>query len=150
MVFNKNEELKRLHSFSDNFSDKITNVVGSMPFLLLNIGWFTYWLLANTGYLGKGRVFDPFPFGLLTTAVSLEAIILSTFVLMSQRRQSKQAELRSELDYRTDLQAEVDIKTIVEILQRLSKKQGVDISDLITDMKDSDKIISEQDFSKKA
>ncbi len=131
MAINKNAEIKQLHTISDKIADRITSIAGSMPFLLLNAVWFTSWLLVNTGQFGDHLIFDKFPFGLLTTSVSLEAIVLSTFVLISQRRDAKLAELRSELDYRADLQTEVDSKTILAILERLAKNQGVDVAELL-------------------
>ena len=106
-----------------------------MPFLLLNIFWFIGWILLNEGVFGQDLIIDKFPFSFLTTAVSLEAIILSTFVLMSQRRQSKLSEHRTELDYKSDLKAEVDIKVMLTVLERLANKQGVDVSDLLQDFK---------------
>ena len=135
MAINRNKEIKRLHTFSDKSADVITKVAGSMPFLLLNIFWFIGWILLNEGVFGQDLIIDKFPFSFLTTAVSLEAIILSTFVLMSQRRQSKLSEHRTELDYKSDLKAEVDIKVMLTVLERLANKQGVDVSDLLQDFK---------------
>ena len=64
-----------------------------MIFVYVHIFWFTVWILLNTGRLGI-QPFDPFPYGLLTMVVSLEAIFLSTFVLISQNRLSQEAEHR--------------------------------------------------------
>ncbi|MGI8449880.1 MAG: DUF1003 domain-containing protein [Streptosporangiaceae bacterium] len=63
-------------------------------------------MLCNEGVFGKSLVFDPFPFGLLTLIVSLEAIFLSTFVLISQNRQQQRADRRSQADYENDIRAE--------------------------------------------
>lgn len=135
MALNRNKVIRNTHTLSDKIAGSITNIAGSMPFLILNILWFTAWLMVNTGIFGDRLVVDAFPFSFLTTAVSLEAIVLSTFVLMSQRRQAKITEVRTELDYKADLQSEIDVKTIVTILERIAKSQGVDIGDLIADMK---------------
>lgn len=143
MAINKNKELNKNHSFSDRAADFITNVAGSMPFLILNLAWFTIWVLINTGVLGENLIVDSFPFSFLTTAVSLEAIILSTFVLMSQRRQAKLSELRTELDYRTDLESDVDIKTIVSILERIAKRQNIDVADLLAHMKSGERKVEQ-------
>jgi uncharacterized membrane protein len=134
MAIDRNKELKKLHTFNDKAADSITKVAGSMPFLLLNIVWFVAWILLNEGVFGQDLVVDKFPFSFLTTAVSLEAIVLSTFVLMSQRRQSKLSEHRTELDYRSDLKAEVDIRVMLGILERLAHHQSVDIRDLLAEM----------------
>lgn len=135
MAVNKNQELKQLRTFSGRLADRITVIAGSMTFLVLNIIWFIVWILLNSGAFGNKFEFDKYPYGLLTMIVSLEAIILSSFVLISQNRQSKLSELRAELDYRTDVQAEIDVKTIVDILERLAKRQGVDVTDLLGEMK---------------
>src|SRR5437868_1882864 len=70
-------------------------------------GRFGLWILANVGLVGGALVFDKFPFGLLTMVVSLEAIFLSTFVMVSQNRQAARADIRSQLDFETNLRAEI-------------------------------------------
>jgi uncharacterized membrane protein len=135
MAINKNIETKKLHTKSDKVSSMVTKVAGSMSFLLLNVSFFAFWILLNVGAFGEQFIVDKYPFSFLTTTVSIEAILLSTFVIMSQRREAKLAEARTELDYHSDLKAEVDINTVVSILQRIADKQGVDVSDLLNDMK---------------
>ena len=135
MALNRKEAIQNANTLSDKIAGYITNIAGSMPFLFLNVVWFTGWLLVNTGVFGSHLIVDSFPFSFLTTAVSLEAIILSSFVLMSQRRQARITEVRTELDYKADLQSEIDVKTIVSILERIAKSQGVEISDLVIEMK---------------
>jgi len=135
MAINKNLEIKKVHTHTDRMSSFVTKVAGSMPFLIINVSFFAFWILLNSGVFGADLIIDKYPFSFLTTTVSIEAILLSTFVIMSQRREAKLAEARTELDYHSDLKAEVDINTIVSILQRLADKQGVDVSDLLTDMK---------------
>jgi len=138
MAINKNLETKKIHTKSDRISSFVTKVAGSMPFLIINVTFFGFWILLNTGVFGSDLIIDKYPFSFLTTTVSIEAILLSTFVIMSQRREAKLSEARTELDYHSDLKAEVDITTIVNILQRLADKQGVDVSDLLTDMKSTE------------
>src|SRR3546814_55408 len=99
MILNANEELKRIKTLEDKLADKITAFAGSMKFVYFHTTWFVIWILINIGIFGLGLKFDEFPFGLLTMIVSLEAIFLSTFILISQNRQSKLSEIRSELDY---------------------------------------------------
>lgn len=141
VAINKNEQIKKLRSFGDKLADKVTTIAGSSGFLALNVVWFVVWILMNEGVFGKHWIFDPYPFGFLTMVVSLEAIILSVFVLISQNRQSERSEIRSELDYVTDLQADAEIVTIMSILERLSEKQGIDIADLMKDLKTNQKRI---------
>ena len=75
-------QMSQQRTVQDRIADLITRWSGSMAFVYLHIAWFGIWILANTGLLGT-KSFDPFPFGLLTMIVSLEAIFLSTFVLVS-------------------------------------------------------------------
>ncbi len=88
-------------------ADAMTAFSGSMPFVYVHVIWFGVWLLCNEGVFGKSLVFDPFPFGLLTLIVSLEAIFLSTFVLLTQNRQQERADRRSQADYENDIRAEI-------------------------------------------
>jgi uncharacterized membrane protein len=69
--------------------------------------WFGVWILFNIGLVGAAVEFDRFPFGLLTMIVSLEAIFLSTFVMVSQNRQALRTEVRSQLDFEANLRSEV-------------------------------------------
>ena len=87
--------------------DKITQFAGSLSFVYLHIGWFTLWVLLNVGLIGSGRAFDKYPFGLLTLIVSLEAIFLSTFVMVSQNRQAARSDIRSDLDFENNLRSEI-------------------------------------------
>jgi uncharacterized membrane protein len=91
----------------DDVTDAVTAFAGSLSFVYLHIGWFAVWVLLNAGLFGAGLEFDGFPFGLLTLIVSLEAIFLSTFVMISQNRQAARADVRSELDFETNLRSEV-------------------------------------------
>ena len=91
----------------DRAADKITAFAGSLNFVYLHSIWFGIWILLNVGILGAALKFDKFPFGLLTMIVSLEAIFLSTFVMVSQNRQAQHAEVRSRLDFEANLRSEV-------------------------------------------
>lgn len=117
IIISKNvkKEIAKNKSISDKISDKITDFCGSIYFVYIHIIWFGVWLLYN---IFTPQPFDPYPFGLLTLIVSLEAIILATFILISQNRQSEVSELRSELDYQTDIKAE---KNTAETLALLTK-----------------------------
>jgi uncharacterized membrane protein len=88
-------------------ADRITSFAGSMKFVYIHIGWFAVWISLNVGLAGIGWEFDKYPFGLLTMIVSLEAIFLATFVMISQNRSAARADLRSELDFENNVRAEV-------------------------------------------
>jgi uncharacterized membrane protein len=113
---NENEVLVRLRTGQDRVTDGITSFAGSMRFVYIHAGWFAMWIAINAGLFGAALVFDEFPYGLLTMIVSLEAIFLSTFVMISQNRQAARADVRAELDFETNLRSEI---WSVEIGRRL-------------------------------
>ena len=98
---------QRVITAQDRAADKVTSFAGSLNFVYLHSVWFAVWVVVNVGVLGAGLKFDKFPFGLLTMIVSLEAIFLSTFVMVSQNRQAARADLRSDLDFENNLRGEI-------------------------------------------
>lgn len=122
---NLNREEKRLQGWEDKFSDLITDFAGSMKFVYVHIAWFGFWILINLGILGVIRVFDPYPFGLLTLVVSLEAIFLSTFVLISQNRLAQRDEMRANLDFQTNVRAEKEVEYMKGLLETMAMQMGI-------------------------
>jgi len=104
---NEAHRFQKVLNAQDKAADKVTNFAGSLRFVYLHSVWFGIWILINIGLIGASARFDKFPFGLLTMIVSLEAIFLSTFVMVSQNRQAKRADFRSDLDFENNLRAEV-------------------------------------------
>ena len=96
----------------DRVADQITAFSGSMAFVYLHVFWFALWIVGNV-YWWR---FDPFPFGLLTLIVSLEAIFLSTFVLLSQNRETARSDMRAEIDFETNVLSEVWLEAVAEKL----------------------------------
>jgi uncharacterized membrane protein len=112
----RNERLAMMRHrrrLQDRVADRITAFAGSMPFVYLHVLWFTGWILVNS--FGPAR-FDPYPYGLLTLVVSLEAIFLSTFVMLSQNREALRSDLRSEIDFETNVLSEVWLEAVAEKL----------------------------------
>ena len=140
MAINANKEIKTLRSAENKAADKITNFAGTMKFVYLHSFWFGAWIIINLGFLGAGLKFDEFPFGLLTLIVSLEAIFLSTFVMISQNKQASTSEIRSELDYQTDVKAEKEIDVIMKTIQRIAENQGVKVDDLLLELQEARKL----------
>ncbi len=102
-------------------ADLIADFSGSIPFLLINLIAFILWIVTNT--LGPKFVqFDPYPFQFLTMAVSLEAIFLSIFVLISQNRQSAKDRIKADLDYQVDVKSELEMSVIVTKMQEMDRK----------------------------
>ena len=104
---NENALLRAVLQAQDRAADRITAFAGSLNFVYIHSVWFGIWIAINVGVLGASLKFDKFPFGLLTMIVSLEAIFLSTFVMVSQNRQAARADVRSELDFETNLRSEI-------------------------------------------
>lgn len=110
---------------AEKFADWMTGYFGSVNFLILNGIWFFAWIFYNTGtYLGFVP-FDPFPFGLLTMIVSLEAIFLAIIVLISQNREARIAELREEVDLQINTITETELTKAINLLTILMDKNGV-------------------------
>lgn len=106
-ISNERIAFARMRTSQDRGADLITSFAGSLPFVYLHAVWFGGWILLNEGVFGEDAVFDRYPFGLLTMIVSLEAIFLSTFVMVSQNREAARQNLRAELDFETNLRSEV-------------------------------------------
>jgi CRP/FNR family cyclic AMP-dependent transcriptional regulator len=115
---NVNEEVEENLSPLQHVADWIAWFSGSMPFLGLNLLWFAAWIGLNTLPLGV-PAFDPYPFGLLTMIVSLEAIFLSCFVLISQNRQSEKDHVRSDIEYEINIKAELEVAHLHEKTDRI-------------------------------
>jgi uncharacterized membrane protein len=107
----------------ERVAHRLTQVASSTPFLVLHVLWFGTWILWNSGLLPV-RPFDPFPFGLLTMIVSLEAIFLSLFVLMSQNRESAIAELREEVTLAVNLRVEEEVTKVLQLVSGLYTRLG--------------------------
>jgi uncharacterized membrane protein len=112
----------------ERFIDALNDVASSVWFLVGHVVWFAVWLTWNSGVLPL-RAFDPYPFGMLTTIVSLEAIFLSIFVLMSQKRESAIAELREELGLQVSLRVEQEVTKTLQLVAGLYTRLGHRVSD---------------------
>jgi uncharacterized membrane protein len=111
---------------SDRVVDAITTFCGSLSFVWVHAVWFGLWIGEN---LLRGRTgFDPYPFPLLTLIVSLEAIFLSTFILISQNRDLHLSERRNQLDLQINLLSEQENTKILTMLNQIADKLGVDVS----------------------
>jgi uncharacterized membrane protein len=130
-------------SLEHRIADVITAFSGRMLFVYVHIGWFGVWILLNTGRFGI-PAFDPFPYGLLTMIVSLEAIFLSTFVLISQNRLGAETERRADLDLHIGLLTEHELTRVLQMLDIIQDKLGIvdhansDLADLEMETKPED------------
>lgn len=123
-ILEHRKQLERSRTTQDIIADRITSYSGRMSFVVLHIIWFAAWFLFNSGWFGL-KPFDPFPYGLLTMVVSLEAIFLSTFVLISQNRMGRQDKQRAELDLQIDLLTERELTRVVVMLDEIQQHLGM-------------------------
>jgi uncharacterized membrane protein len=117
-------EAVEARTLQGKIADWITDFSGSMSFVYIHAVWFGLWILLNVGVIHFPHVtqFDRFPFGLLTLIVSLEAIFLSTFVLISQNRLAWASEKRAELDLQVNLLAEQKATKVLEMLDEIARQ----------------------------
>lgn len=104
----------------ERVTDWVANFSGSLPFLALNAAIFIFWIVVNTDAIPWLGAFDPFPFQFLTMAVSLEAIFLATFVLISQNRQAAKDHVRADIEYDVNLKAELEVAHLHDKLDRMN------------------------------
>lgn len=116
-------------SFGEKMADLLVFYFGNTRFLVANAIFFLAWIILNLKIIPSFPVFDPYPFNLLTTALSLEAIWLSVLVLISQNREAKIDKLRSELDLQINLIAEQEITKILSLLTVLMERQGINVKE---------------------
>jgi uncharacterized membrane protein len=148
----KNAKERKLQ---DRIADGITDFAGHLNFVYIHMIWFGTWILVNTGKLGI-KPFDPFPYGLLTMIVSLEAIFLSTFVMISQNRMSDDAERRANLHLHIGLLTEHETTRILQMLDAIQSKLGIEnhedseLADLEMETKPEDVLAEIERLQKRA
>jgi CRP/FNR family transcriptional regulator, cyclic AMP receptor protein len=118
---NINKKMEDERTTLMRMSDWIAEFTGSLTFLFIHCAIFFFWILLNIGWLARSPIggWDLYPFGLLTMAVSLEAIILSVFVLLSQNRQAARDRVRNDIEYDVNLKAELEIEQLHEKFDHL-------------------------------
>jgi uncharacterized membrane protein len=111
----------RAESLQNRMADQITTFAGSMRFVYFHLVWFGIWIVLNIGLLGflLGKGFDPFPFGLLTMIVSLEAIFLSTFVMISQNRADEKRQALADHQWELVQKEEEQNRLLLNISQQI-------------------------------
>ena len=124
MLLTERKRQKRRASVQQKVADAITAFAGSMPFVYVNAGVFAVWGVINLGWIGL-RPFDP-SFVLLAMLASVEAIFLSTFILISQNRMSTAEARRADLDLQISLLAEHEITRVLQLVARIAEKLGLE------------------------
>ncbi|MBV9735070.1 MAG: DUF1003 domain-containing protein [Acidisphaera sp.] len=115
------QEMLDERSFADRLSDRIASFVGTIGFVVLHVCVFSLWAVLNTGLIPL-HSFDPYPFALLCMIVSLEGVLLSTFVLIKQNRMGLRSDRRSHLDLQINLLTEKEVTKVIQMLQRISER----------------------------
>lgn len=127
------EEIKsRLYvrrSWVDSLAEFLTLKFGTVPFLLTNVAVFILWILINLGDIPGIGTFDPYPFNFLTMVVSLEAIVLSVIVLITQNRQSEMEDIREQIDTEIDVRAEEEVTMLLVMLDKVARHLQVPMED---------------------
>jgi uncharacterized membrane protein len=136
-------------TFFEAAADRLNELAASTPYLMVHVVWFVVWIPWNLGWFGRLPEFDPYPFGLLTMIVSLEAIFLSIFVLMAQKRESAIAELREELALQVSLRIEEESTKTLQLVAGLYTRLGYRVAqepELVDMMQPLDVAALEQDL----
>ncbi len=123
-------ELERQFDQTKSLPDKITDLIadfsGTLYFVVLHLTWFLAWFLVNTGLVPGIPRFDPYPFILLAMIVSVEGVVLSTFVLMKQNRMQRKTDQRDHLNLQIDLLAEKEITKVLQVLRLICRKLEIE------------------------
>jgi uncharacterized membrane protein len=128
-VIRLEEESQKDRTTADRISDVIAGFVGSIPFVVLHLIWFGVWVAINVGGFASRWRFDPYPFALLCMLVSLEGVLLSTFVLIKQNRMGKRADQRNHLDLQVNLLAEKEVTKILQMQRLICRRLGIEEAD---------------------
>ena len=132
----------RSRSLLTQIADDLTAICGSTSFLVFHVFFFGAWIAINMSMISSIPPFDPYPFGFLTMVVSLEAIFLSIFVLVSQNRSSYITTLREEVHMRVNLIAEEEITKSLQLLSEIRQKIGIKTKD-----PELEKMLDQTDYS---
>jgi uncharacterized membrane protein len=117
-------EFLEQRTWTERLGDAIADFVGTMSFILIHLLALIAWIAINTGKLGI-QPFDPYPFVLLTMIVSMEGVLLATFVLMKQNRMSRRADQRNHLNLQIDLLAEKEITKILQLQRAMCRRLAI-------------------------
>jgi len=143
-------------SFAERLADGIMERLGSLIFLVINLVLYFLWVVINVEIIPGLKPIDPFPFGLMTMFASLEALIITIVVLVSQNRASKVADLRQEVDLQMIVKTEAELTKLMEMVKALLDKHEINVSeDYIlqemlqpTDVQEIEKILEEEVLGK--
>jgi uncharacterized membrane protein len=119
------QEATESRSQLERIGDAIAGFAGSMPFFVVHVLLFIAWASINTGRVPGIPAFDPYPYVFLTMLVSMESVLLSTFILMKQNRMTRRADRRSHLDLQISLLAEKEITKVLQLQEKMCGHFGI-------------------------
>ncbi|HEX7422948.1 MAG TPA: DUF1003 domain-containing protein [Terriglobales bacterium] len=124
-IVKQEEEALERRSNSERLADTVGSFAGSLLFVVLHLVLLIAWLLVNSGKIPRMRPFDPYPFSLLGVIVAVEAVILSSFILMRQNRMMRRGERRDHLNLQVDLLAEKEITKVLQMVRAICGRMGL-------------------------
>ena len=124
-IVRQEEEALERRSSSERLADAVGGFAGSLFFVVLHLALVIAWLLVNSGKIPGARPFDPYPFSLLGVIVAVEAVILSSFILMRQSRMMRRGERRDHLNLQVDLLAEKEITKLLQMVHAICGQMGL-------------------------
>jgi uncharacterized membrane protein len=130
-IVRQEEEALERRSNSERFADSVGLFAGSIPFVVFHLVLLAGWLLINSVQIPRFQPFDPYPFSLLAMIVAMEAVILSSFILMRQNRMMRRGELRDHLNLQVDLLSEKEITKVLQMVRAICVHMG--LQDIIGD-----------------
>ncbi|MEO7367572.1 MAG: DUF1003 domain-containing protein [Gemmatimonadaceae bacterium] len=123
------EEIERESKIHEKVADRVADFIGNPYFIVIHAVWFLLWVAINTGIVTMSARFDDYPFGLLGIILSVEAIFITGFLLISQNRQSAFANKRSELDYEVNVRTFREIQNVKQLLASMEDRiEGIEES----------------------
>jgi uncharacterized membrane protein len=124
-IVRQEEEALERRSRSERLADAVGTFAGSLLFVVFHLVLLVAWLLINSGKIPSTRPFDPYLFSLLGVIVAVEAVILSSFILMRQNRMMRRGERRDHLNLQVDLLAEKEITKLLQMVRELCGHMGL-------------------------
>jgi uncharacterized membrane protein len=124
-IVKQEEEALERRSVSERLVDTVGAFVGSLTFVVLHLALVAAWVVINTGRIPGVKPFDPWPFSLLGVIVAVEAVVLSSFIIMRQNRMMRRGEQRDHLNLQVDLLAEKEITALLQMARALCGHMGL-------------------------
>jgi uncharacterized membrane protein len=116
------EDVAAQSTVLEKLADKITYFTGHPHFVTVHVLWFSFWILINSGLIAVGNVFDVYPYSLLGIILSIEAILITSFILISQSRENRVTEIRDKLEYEVNVQSYRKLKELQETIKTLANR----------------------------